>query len=140
MRNILSEILLPTQYLLLALHLVLFVIIIKVQVSCKYQHFIWAKAVNKKSVIYYKPMFLYLIPIFPKFLKFWCVDFGLSLIENSSTDNGCRIETKTKNWWHFESKVENYLFVSFSVFFYWILTSTALWYHLAEHWHFSLWL
>lgn len=51
-------------------------------------------------------MFLYLIPIFPKFLKFWCVDFGLSLIENVSTDNGCRIETKTKNWWHFQSKVE----------------------------------
>lgn len=54
-----------TAYTILALHFVLFVIIIKVQVSCKYQHFIWAKAVNKKSVIYYKPNVLGLNPNFP---------------------------------------------------------------------------
>lgn len=55
-------------------------------------HYIWSrfpvntrllygqKQLIKISHLLISQMFLYLIPFFPKFLEFWCVDFGLSLI------------------------------------------------------------
>lgn len=117
----------PTHYLL-ALLLVLCHNYKGGQVSWKYEHFIWAKAVNKNQPFIINQMCLYLIPLSCKFLKFWHVEFRLSLIKNIYR-YCCRVN-KLQIYDTFRAKQRSGLRVFDE------LTFTAPWYHLAEHWHF----
>lgn len=91
LRNTLSEI--PTiPYTFSSSGITNFTVIIKVARLPVQNGILYGqKQLIKISSLTISQMCLYLTPLFPQFLKFWCVGFGLSLIENVSTGTAAEL-------------------------------------------------